>query len=291
MRILSWDIGIRNLAVCLLDNENILFWKTFDLIKKYPELFTNKKDLKDIDKLTDCVFNLLDEYPDWTNENINLVLIENQPALKNPIMKSIQCTIYSYFKIKKRLNNNIGPEPQNINAVHKLQQHDLPDIDILENFLSKYYPRFNKTSNSNNTNTNTNNKTNKDSEINSFLNLNLIPFNQDQVKEGSLNKDQVKEGSLNKDQVKEINKKGGKVGKVGKGGRGGKSGKGRKSRKESRNKYKNRKNMGIELAIYYLHHLGDENNLKLLLNETKAKKDDLADSYLQARYWMFKNLE
>ena len=32
--------------------------------------------------------------------NVNTVCIENQPALKNPIMKSVQMIIYSYFLIK-----------------------------------------------------------------------------------------------------------------------------------------------------------------------------------------------
>ena len=44
--------------------------------------------------------------------NANIVLIENQPSMKNPKMKAISSTIYDYFLIrgifdKERTNSNI----------------------------------------------------------------------------------------------------------------------------------------------------------------------------------------
>lgn len=33
MKIISWDIGIENLAYCIMDNDNILMWETIDILK------------------------------------------------------------------------------------------------------------------------------------------------------------------------------------------------------------------------------------------------------------------
>jgi hypothetical protein len=88
--LLSFDVGIKNMAYALLEkDERIVEWATIclsgkgihdisdDIIKKFNELFLSK--YSDID-ITD-------------------VVIENQPCFKAPTMKSIQMVVFTYFKI------------------------------------------------------------------------------------------------------------------------------------------------------------------------------------------------
>lgn len=134
--ILSFDIGIKNLSYCLLDDskkildwgiiniscddvcqyinsknieccnsasciteDNILLCNSHSKLKKYP----NKKK-KIVRKNT--IYNVgnklvkeLDKYDFLECEHI---ILENQPSLKNPTMKSIQMMLYSYFLIKSK---------------------------------------------------------------------------------------------------------------------------------------------------------------------------------------------
>ena len=88
VKILSWDIGTKNLTYCLIekqtDRSKIFMWEIINIStdekttqscakKLYEEL--NKRNFGDIDKL----------------------LIENQPALLNPTMKIISVLLLSYF--------------------------------------------------------------------------------------------------------------------------------------------------------------------------------------------------
>lgn len=83
MKILSFDIGSKNLAYCYMDNKKIIEWDILDI--SGSNSFDNL-----IDKLhltfPDAIFDV--------------ILIENQPAMKNPIMKSIQMVVFTYFKVQ-----------------------------------------------------------------------------------------------------------------------------------------------------------------------------------------------
>lgn len=57
---------------------------------------------KDIDKLTDRLFYRLDQYPSLLL--VDHVGIENQPCMKQPLMKSIQIALYSYLKIRGKID-------------------------------------------------------------------------------------------------------------------------------------------------------------------------------------------
>lgn len=90
----------------------------------------------------------LDKKPELCN--VNYVLIENQPALVNPIMKTVQVIILSYFSFK--YTHDSPYIVQNINAKRK---EKLPENDIdwetskykeeyikrIENIGSKYTKR------------------------------------------------------------------------------------------------------------------------------------------------------
>ena len=186
IKILSFDVGIKNLAYCILslDNNqyNIYNWGIINLtediidnnnnsnietefIMNYKKIKINelkdymkkyginiegkKKDLinncesflksKKLLKLKKCknmklsdigktLYTNLDKYKDF--HNVDYILIENQPVLKNPTMKSIQIMIFSYFIMKNFVDNdnNVISDILLISARNKLKVYDGPDI-------------------------------------------------------------------------------------------------------------------------------------------------------------------
>ena len=174
MKILSFDVGIKNLAYCQLDSEDksILDWGILNIsveptcqhiIKGKCCENTAKKMVKDTDfrlctshgklksykdlklkntpKLENSMFQLgqsivktLDEKKNFLESEI--VINENQPALKNPTMKSVQMIVYSYFLMKENIK-----DIQMINARNKLKAYDGPKVecDIKETYKRNKY--------------------------------------------------------------------------------------------------------------------------------------------------------
>lgn len=169
MEILSFDVGIKNLAYCRMDSDKtIKGWGIINLnenpqcmmcLKKpcskqssyYFEehgkkcyycsthikhkTITDKKvrrkklnserDLMNISQI--CIENLKKIEMD----NVKFVLIENQPALKNPVMKSIQMIIYTFFIMHGVMNDDNNVEKVHmVNARNKLKVYDGPEIEI-----------------------------------------------------------------------------------------------------------------------------------------------------------------
>lgn len=87
MKLLSFDVGIKNLAYCIFDSQSqkILFWNIIDI--------TAKKN----DNACAHMVNLLDKYPELLN--CDLVLIEKQPSRNNK-MRIIEGFLNAYFVIK-----------------------------------------------------------------------------------------------------------------------------------------------------------------------------------------------
>lgn len=179
MEILSFDVGIKNLAYCRMgSDETIKDWGIINLnenpqcmmcLKKpcskqssyYFEengqkcyycsthikhkTITDKKvrkkklnpnhDLMNLSQL--CVENLRK----LNLENVKSVLIENQPALKNPVMKSIQMIIYTFFIMDGVMNSDNSVEKVHmVNARNKLKVYKGPEIDCPyeKNVKNKY---------------------------------------------------------------------------------------------------------------------------------------------------------
>ena len=130
MKLLSWDVGIKNLSYCILEkddesNIDILHWGIINL-QENDELKKNRNLLfENIPRKLNELDCLLD---------VDKVVIENQPSLKNPQMKSIQMIVYSYFimygKVLSIKENKIS-EIDFCNASNKLKVYDGPQI-ILE---------------------------------------------------------------------------------------------------------------------------------------------------------------
>lgn len=85
MRVLGFDIGVKNLAFCVMTENGVCNWNVLDI------------QGKDFNETSDNLISLLhDEFPEL---EYDAILIENQPVMKNPVMKTIQMMIFSYFKI------------------------------------------------------------------------------------------------------------------------------------------------------------------------------------------------
>ena len=85
MKVLSFDVGLKNLAYCYLDNSKIKYWETSEIIQKRGE------------DLCHSIVRHLDtmEYL----QDVNVVLIEKQPS-KNNKMRIIEALLNAYYVIK-----------------------------------------------------------------------------------------------------------------------------------------------------------------------------------------------
>jgi len=170
IKVISWDIGIKNLSYCILEKErnedypidkngySIIDWEVINLYddeknqnccglkknksvcgktakytcnnlyyckthcSKDSKLIKKKKSKRNQFEYAIRIKEELDKRPELID--VTHVVIENQPALVNPIMKSVQMIIFSYFSFKRTNENNICV--QNINAK---QKEKLPDKD------------------------------------------------------------------------------------------------------------------------------------------------------------------
>ena len=159
---LSFDVGIKNLAYCVLsDSKKIKQWgiinlddnpicdvklrkkcekqSTFrilgdDTVKycctAHSKKYKKKKKLntgRDILKVSQLCISKLRTI-DFTD--IHYVLIENQPALKNPIMKSIQMIIYTFFVMEGVMNDKSTIQSIHmVNARNKLKVYKGPPVE------------------------------------------------------------------------------------------------------------------------------------------------------------------
>ena len=178
MKILSFDVGIKNLAYCLLNDTKIEDWGILNIsIEKECNHINNKnkccdktatfkndesfhlctshkllkcyKDLKlkkipkqknNILMIGKRMVKILDDHPNFLN--VNIVLIENQPALKNPTMKTIQMLLYSYFLIRGiMIDTNSIQNMEMVNARNKLKVYKGTPIkcDIKDKYKKNKY--------------------------------------------------------------------------------------------------------------------------------------------------------
>ena len=129
---ISFDIGVKNLALCILkktDKIEILDWRIISIAD-------SKKELKGINDTSERVYYEMDNIVGFIKENgyekIDYVLIENQPSNLNGIMKTIQHIIYNYFSLIKHWDNEVENVVL-VNASLKTKTHDYtPDIKLAD---------------------------------------------------------------------------------------------------------------------------------------------------------------
>ena len=117
----------------------------------YSKLVKKKKANKiSLISLGQTMFNELDKHPEFMNASY--IIIENQPVLKNPTMKSVQMLLYSYFilrgfcereKTNSKINHiNLFQARQKLNAFtekhENLSSEDRTKILKIEKLKSKY---------------------------------------------------------------------------------------------------------------------------------------------------------
>jgi hypothetical protein len=174
MKILSFDVGIKNLSFCLLNDGVIEDWGILNICtddvcehcnsktgqrcdksvkfvckggkftdKELFQVCSSHKKLKQYsDKKFKCVpkkknpildqgKNIVKKLQEKDNFlDVDLVVIENQPALKNPTMKSIQMMLYTYFLIQGVTDNKSNIDNiELINARNKLKAYNGPKIE------------------------------------------------------------------------------------------------------------------------------------------------------------------
>ena len=97
---ISFDVGIKNLSYCVFkyrekDRESftIIDWNILDLSRN------GTVDVKDIESLICSLIRYLEVL--YSQYCVNYMIVENQPVMKNPTMKSIQIAIFTFFVQKK----------------------------------------------------------------------------------------------------------------------------------------------------------------------------------------------
>ena len=139
-RYLSFDIGIKNLAYCLLEvddsteyrNIKIIEWGVMDLARgqKVKELNLMTIHSRMIESLNECDFLN-------SNSNIETAILENQPCLMNPTMKSVQILLFASLWMRKEDGVIDIGQMAMFSARNKLEAYDGPEID-LSHIKTKY---------------------------------------------------------------------------------------------------------------------------------------------------------
>ena len=122
LRVLSIDVGIKNLAFCDLEVDKttcrvkIRNWKVVSVIDEGVNC--KKLELEVItEQMISCLMEWFGKFD--VNRVYDLVLIENQPSNKNRTMKSISIEIYTFFTILKMMHGTVR-KIRFVSAKHKL---------------------------------------------------------------------------------------------------------------------------------------------------------------------------
>jgi hypothetical protein len=146
MKIISFDIGVYNLAFATLDvpsqdappslsecapaglslRTSIVDWGILCL--------KEKKETCDFNTLSKTLVRML--YEKFAEEDTDVVLIENQPCMKNPTMKSIQMIVYSFFLMKAHMESK-DIDIKLVSASNKLKVKHKADLTHITT-TSKY---------------------------------------------------------------------------------------------------------------------------------------------------------
>lgn len=133
---ISFDIGVKNLALCILKYEEtitILDWKIITLAE-------TKKEAKDINDLSEIIYMEMDaiigNLKDAGYNTIDYVLIENQPSNLNGVMKTVQHIIYSYYNLLKYWDGLVKKVVL-VNASLKLKNHTYQPYIVINKDTSK----------------------------------------------------------------------------------------------------------------------------------------------------------
>jgi hypothetical protein len=128
MSILSFDVGIINLAYCIIDASSLI---------THWEIITIEKT-ENYNKLYVSLIKALDERPHLL-DSIENVIIEKQPSF-NPKMRIIAGCLQTYFIIRGIVDRPLNgiKSVDFFNPKHKLKCYTGPELVIQSNAKSKY---------------------------------------------------------------------------------------------------------------------------------------------------------
>lgn len=113
MKVLSFDVGVKNLAYCLLDYDAATplvdgaafpdSWRDRAAVVDWQVVVATAAKRPSVAETTDGVYARLDEIHE-AHGLPDIVLIESQPCMRNPTMKSVQMMLYCYYVMRARLS-------------------------------------------------------------------------------------------------------------------------------------------------------------------------------------------
>lgn len=143
--IISFDIGIKNLACCVLTRPETKADSTIKLPLWYIiSLAAPKEKAPAVNELSLRLYAELDDLVATIGDNrhIDTVLIENQPSRINGTMKTVQMLIYSYFQLRRhwegRVSNVVLVSAKGKLAGHEWCENDIPATDKTGYELNKW---------------------------------------------------------------------------------------------------------------------------------------------------------
>jgi hypothetical protein len=123
MRLLSFDIGICNLAYAYADYN--VETKRLEIVDWSLLPLREAKEKKDFGEITSELVRVINEK--FWDLDIDVVLIENQPVMKNPVMKTLQIMIYTVFMLKKQ-QKSLNTDVKLVSAQTKLKVKEKVDV-------------------------------------------------------------------------------------------------------------------------------------------------------------------
>ena len=129
MKILSFDVGIINLAYCIIESENepkIIHWEIIT-INESGKNFTAHISSSGVSELYINLIKQLDLRQHLLN--VDIVLIEKQPSF-NPKMRIIAGCLQTYFYIRGVVDRNIIKSVEFFSPKNKLKCYTGPELDI-----------------------------------------------------------------------------------------------------------------------------------------------------------------
>ena len=137
LHVLAFDIGIKNLSFIELAFQSsdmqvsILQWGIIDISKDDKG---NDINTKDYGCLATTLLTKLHSL--FFGKHYTYIIVENQPVLQNPVMKSIQVAVHTYFlNAKLFYNTTMYSKLSFVNAANKLKPSYFVPKDIADMIL------------------------------------------------------------------------------------------------------------------------------------------------------------
>jgi hypothetical protein len=136
MKSISFDIGIYNLAYCIIETDDS-FKAARDTerarkisIQEWGILALKERDRKlDFMEIGTTLVERLHEHFTDISKDVAYVFIENQPVQKNPTMKSLQMIVFTFF-MSQRYIHNPNMVVRLVSACNKLKVLHAKDCDL-----------------------------------------------------------------------------------------------------------------------------------------------------------------